>query len=223
MTDGAQPPQAPRVTGIDVSAWQPRIDWTQVASAGHRFTYLKLTEGETYRSPTYEAQWSGAQDAGLAVGPYHFAEPDASALDDADRFVDAHKHGFHEGVLSPLLDLEVANSLDPARVVDWAWQWIERVEALTSREPVLYTGPNFWRYHLLGAGQRAFDLQSLPLMQAQYAPAPSAMLDAPTWRRWIWQWTGSGACPGIAGKVDLDRWLGSAEDWLVFTGGLPLA
>ena len=114
VTDAAQPgPGAlslASVTGIDVSAWQPRIDWPQVAAAGHRFAYLKLTEGETYRSPTYEAQWSGAQDAGLAVGPYHFAEPDASALDDADRFVDAHKPGFHEGVLSPLMVRDIPDS-----------------------------------------------------------------------------------------------------------------
>lgn len=76
------------ITGIDVSAWQPRIDWAKVVAAGHRFAYLKATEGERYVSPVYREQAAGAKAAGLLVGAYHFARPDADATDDADRFVD---------------------------------------------------------------------------------------------------------------------------------------
>lgn len=208
------------ITGIDVSAWQPHIDWSQVAAAGHRFAYLKATEGERYTSPVFAAQWDGAQRAGVYVGAYHFAQPDEDATDDADRFVEALGARLGFGALDPVLDLETTNGLDPLRLCLWARQWIERVEALTSRWPILYTGPSFWRWRMLPAGQPALDLTSWRLWQAQYGVAgPSPMQDALAWRPLIWQHTGSGACPGIDGHVDLNRWLGSEDDLRQAAGG----
>lgn len=200
------------ITGIDVSAYQPKIDWAKVRDGGHRFAYLKATEGESYVSPTFKAQWNGALGAGLVVGAYHFAQPDADATDDADRFVD-EVGDFGRGHLSPVLDIETANGLGPVALVNWCQMWVERVESLTSVWPVIYTGPNFWRWHLLPAGERAQRLTSWRLWQAQYARSLTPMRDAPNWKPLIWQWTGSGVCPGIKGKVDLNRFLGTEAEF----------
>lgn len=208
------------ITGIDVSAWQPKVEWDKVRAAGHSFAFLKATEGESYVSPVFKAQWAGALAAGVMPGAYHFALPDADARDDARRFVDAVKD-FGKGYLSPALDIEKTEGLEPARIVDWCLQWLDTVEVLTNRWPVIYTGPNFWRWRLLPAGKRALDLTSWRLWQAQYAPALSPMRDAPAWRPLIWQYTGSGACPGIDGHVDINRWLGTDAELRQFAGLEP--
>ena len=207
------------ITGIDVSAYQPHIDWDAVHAAGHRFAYIKATEGEGYRSPTFKAQWNGALAAGVLVGAYHFAQPDQDAWDDAARFVD-DVGDFGHGRLAPALDIETTNGLAPADLVRWCRSWLERVEELTSTWPVIYTGPNFWRHRLLPAGAPAHELTSWRLWQAQYADALSPMRLAPAWRPLIWQHTGSGACPGIDGRVDLNRFLGSEDELRQLAGGV---
>lgn len=59
----------------------------------------------------------------------------------------------------------------------------------------------------------ALALLSWRLWQAQYAATLSPMRGAPAWRPLIWQWTGSGTCSGIEGEVDLNRFLGSEQDF----------
>lgn len=72
------------LTGIDVSAYQPHIDWRAVAAGGDSFAFVKATEGASYVSPTFREQRDGAKAAGLLVGAYHFArwerdDPEAQA------------------------------------------------------------------------------------------------------------------------------------------------
>jgi len=67
--------------GIDVSYHQGPIDWGQVASAGKRFAFVRATAGTLTADTAYGTNRSGARAAGLAVGSYHFANPDAAVND----------------------------------------------------------------------------------------------------------------------------------------------
>ena len=72
------------LTGIDVSAYQPHIDWRAVAAGGDSFAFVKATEGARYVSPVFRVQRDTAKGAGLLVGAYHFArwerdDPEAQA------------------------------------------------------------------------------------------------------------------------------------------------
>src|SRR5215210_3716494 len=78
-----------RVPGIDVSHWQGTINWAS-AAAGKQFAFTKATEGTTYVDPTVATNTSGAQNAGLLTGVYHFAHPDTdTAASEAQHFVAA--------------------------------------------------------------------------------------------------------------------------------------
>ena len=57
-----------KILGVDVSSYQPRIDWTKVATAGVKIAYCKATEGISYKNPQYSAQMHGAEGAGLRIG-----------------------------------------------------------------------------------------------------------------------------------------------------------
>ena len=45
------------ITGVDVASYQhpggAAIDWGQVRSAGHRFAYVKASEGTSYTNPYF--------------------------------------------------------------------------------------------------------------------------------------------------------------------------
>lgn len=54
-----------------------------------RFAFVLASDGSSFISPTFTAQYSGAKDAGLFRGAYHFARPDKSGPKmQADRFID---------------------------------------------------------------------------------------------------------------------------------------
>ena len=75
------PTKSAYVEGIDVSYHQGSIDWWQVATAGKRFAFVRATAGTLTADTAYWANRSGARAAGLAVGSYHFANPDLAFND----------------------------------------------------------------------------------------------------------------------------------------------
>src|SRR5262249_58342541 len=66
------------VPGCDVSNYQGNINWGSVAAQGARFAYAKTSEGLTYLDPYWNANYSGAKNAGLYAGGYHYGRPDRS-------------------------------------------------------------------------------------------------------------------------------------------------
>ncbi|KIK20796.1 glycoside hydrolase family 25 protein [Pisolithus microcarpus 441] len=94
--------------GIDVSDYQPNIDWTTVVDNGISFVYIKATEGTSYISPTFSSQYTGATDAGLIRGGYHFAHPDESDGETQANYFLAHGGSWSaDGITLPgALDIE---------------------------------------------------------------------------------------------------------------------
>ena len=107
-------PAPPTVDGIDVSYHQGMINWQQVAAAGKRFAFVRASAGTLTADSAYWTNRAGARGAGLAVGSYHFANPDYAANDasnEASWFL--RNSSIASGDLIPVLDLEVSNGLDP--------------------------------------------------------------------------------------------------------------
>lgn len=232
------------IPGIDVSAWQPHVDWQAVASSGERWAIIKATEGRTYRSPTFAAQVKGALAAGLYAGAYHFARweldnPEAQA----EHFARELERVMGRGpMLPPVLDLEwCRKGTDPVtgkatyhkrpahEIADWARRFLDRLHTLTERTPLVYTGPSFVRSYLPRPGREGWEdmaaVAAHPLWVVDYtkgAKSPREVL--PGWEWSFWQWTGSGRVPGVtngAGRlVDCDRnhFLGSEAELKLFAG-----
>jgi GH25 family lysozyme M1 (1,4-beta-N-acetylmuramidase) len=199
--------------GIDVSSHQhpdgKAIDWKAVRASGITFAFVKADEGPRatagrYTNPYFRRDWDGARNAGVLVGPYHYARPRkpvaASAEADARAFVaSVTATSAASGTIPPVLDLEETGGLGARDLSAWATRWTDTVEALTGRTPVLYTGLWFWNSHLDGRAE----LARLPLWIARYAESPGLLPGG--WRTWsFWQFTAKGRVPGIEGDVDVN-------------------
>ena len=232
----------PLLAGIDVSAWQPHIDWRKVAEAGNVFVFIKATEGARYVSPTFRTQRLDALAQGLLIGAYHFArwerdDPEAQA----EHF--ARTIGpLSAGDLSPVLDLEWCSTGEkdalgktiyhrrPAiEIARWALRFLHRLRELTGRIPLIYTGPSFWASCLPKGGSEVEELATYPLWTVDYSPG-SVLAKVPKvprsgWTYDFWQWTGNGRTPGVTDAkgrlVDCDRnyFRGSIDELRLFAGG----
>lgn len=211
------PPPASRPYGPDVSSHNhpggAGIDWGAVRAGGSTFMFTKATEGTGYRNPYFAADWSGARDAGLVRGVYHYARPQlplSSAVDQAHYYLDDVAGRTTEpGSMAPVLDLEEAGTLSSADLVAWTHLWLDTITAATGRTPVIYTYPYFYT----GALASTRDFGAYPLWIASYNSGTHPSFVPSGWPTWtFWQSTSTGGSPGINGQVDMSSFAGAPPD-----------
>jgi lysozyme len=188
------------VHGIDVSAYQGRIDWPEVARNKVRFAFIKASEGATLRDPRFARNWREARKAGVLCGAYHYFLPNRDGQVQADLF--ARTVPLAPGDLPPVLDVEAANFHDVAVMRREVARWLRLVEAHYGVRPILYSNHSFYQRHLAGH----FD--DYPLWLAHYE------VDSPKMARnkWIiWQHSDEAYVPGIRGVVDFNVFQGNFE------------
>jgi GH25 family lysozyme M1 (1,4-beta-N-acetylmuramidase) len=200
------------VPGIDVSYHQGSIDWSRVAAAGKRFAYARASAGTLTADSAYAANRAGAKAAGLAIGAYHYGNPDAApndASNEASWFL--QNASVASGDLVPVLDLEVTNGLDASALTAWAQTWLTQVTAATGVKPIIYTNRSFWSTSM--ANTDWFARNGYRLWIANWTTAGQPTLPAGSWGGlgWtLWQHSSTGRVPGISGNVDLDRFNGTS-------------
>ena len=186
--------------GVDVSHHQGAVDWAAVKKSGIRFAVIKATEGETLVDSRFQKNWLALEKAGLTRGAYHFFRPKGDPAKQADLFVTT-LGVLRPDDLAPVIDVEVADGVAPAAVLDGVAVWLERVGTATGRTPIVYTGVSFWK-NTLGNSTRFADH---PLWIAHYTSASHPTVPG-GWSTWtLWQFSDKGKVPGIKGPVDLDR------------------
>ncbi|KAF9547546.1 glycoside hydrolase family 25 protein [Agrocybe pediades] len=134
--------------GIDVSGYQPNVNWKTVKANGVTFAYIKATEGTTYTNPSFSSQYTGATNEGIIRGGYHFARPGASSGAAQANFFLAHGGGWSADgrTLPGALDLEAGCSgLSQAAMVSWIKDFSNTYHAKTGRYPVIYTTTSWWK------------------------------------------------------------------------------
>jgi lysozyme len=217
-TPSPTPPPA-YVDGIDVSYHQGTIDWQQVIASGKKFAYVRSTAGTLTADTSYTLNYWGAHAVGLAVGSYHYANPDFApndASNEATWFL--QNAAISSGDLLPVLDLEVSNGLDAGALTVWAQTWLSQVSAATGVRPIIYTNPNFWATSMADTDWFARNGYSV-LWIANWTTASAPTVPAGNWAGsgWtIWQHTSAGMVPGIVGPVDLDRFNGASLSATLF-------
>jgi len=207
------------IHGIDVSSYQPHVDWKAVASAGADFAIVKLTEGNGYTNSQAATQVDGALSAGLLVMGYHFARPNgpnwaADAEDEARRMM------ARSGSLFCFLDVERNEPLTTQENALWrAWAYAFRSCCGQAGHAVgWYSYTPFTATMALEASWEAtlLWLARYPLpwrRQGDYEKWPDAPL--PWARVDIWQDGGdaNGASwPGVEGHCDVNRFAGTRAE-----------
>ena len=177
---------------IDVSEHQGAIDWAAVPVPA----IIKATEGRTFTDRRFAANMAGAGAAGKLLGCYHFLTSTSHGADQAAHFLDT----VGTPVLS-VLDWET----DTTGTLPSAQRFHEFVDYFRHNAPdrllVLY-GNEPRRSAAIARG--------LPFWCAWY-PAPGALDAVELQLRdagdWAWQWSSDGTVPGIAGRVDVNKFL----------------
>jgi len=200
------------VHGIDVSAYQGRIDWPQVARQQVRFAFIKASEGGTLRDARFRRNWREARAAGVLCGAYHYFQPNRDGAQQAALFIKTVP--LRPGDLPPVLDVEAPRFHDVAELRRQVQQWLQAVRAHYGVSPILYSNYAFYRRYLAGH----FD--EYPLWLAHYEVAQPSL---PAERWIIWQHSDEAYVPGIRGTVDFNVFQGSYDELLQLRLPTPIA
>lgn len=199
-------------TGIDVSKWQPTVNWFTVYAAGASFAYCKATQG-TFKDPLFTSHWKGIKAAGLLRGAYHWFLPGLSLVAQADA-VFAAVGVLGEGDLPVAIDIErdgkgpdgVQDTPDDIRATDLhAEELANLIRERTQKKPLVYS----YSYYL---DDRNIEVAKCPLWIADYRSGPPTL--PPGWSTWSFhQYAGdSGRHPGVSGPCDLNRFRGTLPE-----------
>lgn len=230
----------PTTLGIDVSRWQGRINWPEVAADEDeiRFAICRTGDGGG-RDRRFTENVEGARDAGLVVGSYHYLRADRDGTTQAEIVADLWEHagGFRPGTdIPPALDLEAGIRTNlpggvfegPGRfvpldvVVEEALEFLSQIETFLGARPIIYTGQAFHWWFSQGNPDLAAKFADWPLWLASYSKRPRMPVDKGgqglPWDQWtFWQFTGSGEADGIRGDLDLDLFRGSRDELIRWT------
>ena len=191
------------VTGPDVSTYQGTVTWASVKAAGHSFAIARMSDGLNSPDNQFAANWRGMRAAGLVRGVYQFFRPAQDPTQQANMLISAVNAagGFQPDDLPPVMDMEVTDSQTTAVIRANMQIWLDRVEALTHKKPIIYTAA--FMNATVGTGFGAY-----PLWVANYGVTCPMVPDS--WSSWrFWQYTSTGSISGISGNVDTDKWNGT--------------
>ncbi len=184
------------IRGIDVSDYQPNINWRSVANAGISFAFIKATEGRTFVADIFDRYWRETKASGIIRGAYHFFRPASDVRQQAENFLRTVK--LEDGDLPPVLDIETTDGVDALTIRERMAQWLTILEEETGILPIIYTYPGFWDQ----LGTAGFT--DHPLWIAHYTRAPQPIVPG-GWKDWIlWQYTDRGQLPGVPGNLDIN-------------------
>ncbi|KAF8068677.1 glycoside hydrolase family 25 protein [Lyophyllum atratum] len=186
--------------GIDVSGYQPNVDWAAAKANGLSFAFIKATEGTTFTSSSFSSQYTGATNAGFIRGAYHFAHPDSSSGATQANYFLAHGGGWSgDGITLPgALDIEynpngaTCYGLSASAMVSWVSDFSNTYHSATGRYPIIYTTTDWWT--TCTGNSPAFGATN-PLWIARYASSIGT-LPAGWSTASFWQYADSGPNPG---------------------------
>lgn len=206
---GTTSPRKLAVHGVDVSRWQGDIDWDTLRTQGANFVYIKATDGGDHLDPMFKANWRAAREAGLKHGAYHFFYWCRTAGEQADWFI--RNVPKEAGALPPVIDVEWNGESSCKRrptheqVLAKMQVFMDKLERYYGQRPIVYTAPDFYRDNLRG------ELLDYPFWLRSVAAHPSKVYPG---RKWLfWQYSGSGVSHGVDGRIDLNAFHGSEEEW----------
>lgn len=186
--------------GIDVSSWQGTIDWQKVKASGVEFAMLRLGYQADYGGEyTLDREFlhniEGATAVGLPVGVYFYSCADS--VDEARRQAEwvMEQIKDYPVELGIAYDWEEWNDFNRAGISFYTLQssadaFLSAVEAASYRG-LLYGSKNYLEKFWQG--------NHYAVWLAQYYDYPTYSRDFA-----LWQFTDTGAVPGISGAVDLN-------------------
>jgi len=193
--------------GIDVSKYQAKIDWKQVAEAGVEFAIIRLgyrgmNEGTLELDPYFVENVKVASQNGIKVGVYFFSQAvsEEEAEEEAKFVLNAVK-GYD--ISYPIVfDTERvttydarANSLSYDKRTDIAITFCESIKA-AGYTPMIYANT---KYMMMGVDRARLSDYDMWFAYYSFDGQMTIPYDFQ-----IFQYSESGSIPGVSGKCDLN-------------------
>lgn len=188
------PKKPEAIKGIDVSHYQPRVNWVRVKDAGFEFCFAKCTDGLSQAAHYGEHRFN-ATESGLLFGSYHFFRFALDPLEQARNFAKTMGR-VYTGELPPVLDIEWDNSPSSKHrygtgltmddnAASRASVCLQEIESLLGVTPIIYTSHPFFRN---------FKNPERFFRHLLWCPAYAKGLSGPSvpvpWSNWaFWQYT----------------------------------
>lgn len=80
------------VHGVDVSIYEPNVNWRALRAQGFRFALIRATSSTGYVDPKFTEHWAGARAEGILRGAYHYLFAGQSAKKTSGPF---YRHSWH--------------------------------------------------------------------------------------------------------------------------------
>ena len=199
------------VNGVDVSDYQPDVNWASVKASGRSFGISKATESTDDVQDTFAGNMSAMRANGMVAGAYHFLSWHTDPVAQAQFFLSVYQP--RNGDLPPALDCEACDVSADAAISQMA-KFLQTVEPhLGGARMLLYMSYSFPADNLNGGS----DFSGHPLWVAAYNDDPTPPVPPPWQSVAMWQFTDALQVDGIAGSVDGDRFVGTLDDLHAFT------
>jgi lysozyme len=151
----------PQTFGLDISHYSAALPFGELWKKNIWYVYIKATQGTGYKDPKFKENWKAVGNLPasqrIARGAYHFLSATKDPKLQAEKFV-AYVNlqgGFNSDDLPPVMDLEWDKASSTGRdrwakktsseIIAAALTFLERVEELTGRIPMIYTSTAWWR------------------------------------------------------------------------------
>lgn len=225
--------------GIDISMYEPRVDWPRVVASGKaNFVFIRAGQG-IVPDPLFKTHWAGAKSANVPRGAYWVYDPRYKTVEpqrQAEKFIETLDSDY--GELPLVADIEAYTSGPHHGWKNWEafLKYTKRLlpEYLKARwdfEPIMiYTGFYYWRDEG-GPGWWQPDAQAYfakhLLWLAFYGNRDGNLLNTPDkniliplhkWKKWtFWQYADSFTMDGITNEngqltsVDMNIFAGNRE------------
>ena len=213
------PEPAAYTLGCDISHWQDDLTTPEVVNfetmkdAGAEFVFLKASQG-TWTDSTFKQHWAASKAAGLLRGAYHFLSYEIDPRVQAEYFWSLIKDD--PGELPPVADYEYWGD-PPNDAIDYLWGFVDTLERLSGKTPIIYTGAFFWNSTDPGAWAN-FPLWIASYSSQEYMQANIASrMPWSDWRFWQFTERGNGEKYGVESKqIDLNYFNGSREQLIAY-------
>lgn len=199
------------VHGVDVSRYQGDIDWARVRRSNISFAFIKATEGGDVADEMFATNWVLARAAGMPRGAYHYYYFCRSPEEQARWFME-HVPA-DPAALPPVLDIEWTHTSrtcpfrpEPEDVRAMMHRYLSLVTRHYRKRPVIYSTVDFY------ADNELWKVEGYDFWLRSVAGHPSVTYPAQDWA--FWQYTGTGIVPGIAGRTDINAFVGSQGDFV---------
>ena len=201
-------PMQYEVHGIDVSHYQPDIDWEHLASIAtngdtvrFQFVFIKATEGAWWEDELFAEHWENAKDNHIIRGAYHYFLPNKDAKKQAKNFIESVD--LEKGDLPPVIDIEETKGMSKEAIVKAVKDYAIVIEQRYNVKPIIYSNRNFIEDYL------AEDFPDYTFWIAHYYEQ-DLNIDECEWR--FWQHTDKASLLSTGAKIDANVFNGNQKE-----------